>query len=95
MSCKFPKIFRLITVGADLLTVIISYFVAVDLRNYFLRDGFSIAGYFDFSGLFLLIMLVWWLLLILLDAAEPNRLTSLKREIRIGAIDPKTYTYEV
>ncbi len=76
MSRNFPKIFRLITVGADFLTVIISYFVAVNLRNYFLRDRFPIAGCFDFSGLFLLIMIIWWLLLILLDVAEPNRMKN-------------------
>jgi len=84
MSRRYPNLHKLFIVLADFFTVIISYFVAIDLRNYILRKGFSSVDYFEFPNLIFYIIIVWWTLLLLFDSTESERFKSFGREIGIG-----------
>ncbi len=86
MALHYHKILRTVAIISDLLTVILAYLFAVELRNYILFEKLSIVGHFEFSKLFLHIMIIWWLLLIFMDTANPKRYESLKGELRIGFI---------
>ena len=86
MSKKFPKIYRLIVLLTDLVTVVLGFFAGTYLRNLYLAEEGTAVEYFDFPMLFLYIVIAWWTLLVGFDAFEKRRFWSLEKELKIGVL---------
>lgn len=75
------KLLRLIIVLADMATVILSYFVATDVRNFFLSGQYTPIDYFRFPRLMFFVFFVWGIQLIIHDSFAKSRFESFRREI--------------
>ena len=82
MNDSTSKLIRLVIVLADMVTVILSYFVATDVRNFFLSDEFTNIAYLRFPMLMFYVSFIWGILLIIHDTFASNRFESLRKEIR-------------
>ena len=80
MHDSTSRLLRLTIVLTDMATVILSYFVATDVRNYFLSDRLPI-DYFRFPRLMFFIFVVWGIQLIIHDSFARNRFESYRKEI--------------
>ena len=81
MHDSTSKLLRLIIVLADMATVILSYFVATDVRNFFLSDQFTTIDYYRYPRLMFFIFVIWGLQLIIHDSFVRSRFESLWKEI--------------
>lgn len=82
MNDSTSKLLRLIVVLADMATVILSHFVATDVRNFFLSEHFPIMDYFRYPRAMFFLFVIWGTLLIGHDAYAKNRFESLWKEIK-------------
>lgn len=80
MNDSTSRLLRLIILLADMATVILSYFVATDVRNFFLSDQLPI-DYFRFPRLMFFIFVVWGIQLIIYDSFVRSRFESFRKEI--------------
>jgi len=67
---------------ADMATIILSYFVAIDVRNLFLSELFPIMNYFRYPRAMFFLCVIWGIMLIIHDAFATNRFESLWKEIK-------------
>lgn len=81
MNDSTSKLLRLIIVLADIVTVILSYFVATDVRNFFLSDSYTPIDYFRFPRLMFFVFVVWGIQLIIHDSFARSRFESFWKEI--------------
>jgi exopolysaccharide biosynthesis polyprenyl glycosylphosphotransferase len=81
MNDSTSRLLRLIIVLTDMVTVILSYFVAIDVRNFFLSDQFAIMDYFRYPRAMFFLFVIWGTMLIGHDAYAKNRFESLRKEI--------------
>ena len=84
MPHNFPKIYRLIVILSDFVTVIFAYFAGIYFRNHVLANDFPPIGPFDFPLLFIYTVSTWCILLLVFDAHERRRFWSLRQELKIG-----------
>lgn len=75
------KLSRLIIILADMTTIILSYFVATDARNFLLNGLYNPVDYFRYPRLMFFIFITWGIMLIIHDAFAKNRFESLRKEI--------------
>lgn len=81
MHDSTSRLLRLIIVLADMATIILSYFVAIDVRNFFLHEVFPIMDYFRYPRAMFFLFVIWGSILIVHDAFAKNRFESLRKEI--------------
>lgn len=86
MGNRFTKIYRLTVLLADFVLVICAFFIGIYLRNYVLAEKSSPVGYFEFPTLFVFTVLMWWIVLLVIDAGEKKRFDSLRSELKIGIL---------
>jgi len=81
MNDSTSRLLRLIIVLADMVTIILSYFVAIDVRNFFLSELFPIMDYFRYPRAMFFIFVILGIMLIIHNAFATNRFESLWKEI--------------
>ncbi|MFH1524155.1 MAG: hypothetical protein ABIF04_04255 [Chloroflexota bacterium] len=77
------KILRFITLILDLCVIFISFFLAIEIRNFFFPEELSRIGYFDFPQLLVLIIVVWVLILLAQNFINPHFPKQFKEELWI------------